>query len=337
MAHILKDRKLTLHGAHVCHIGSPVILLLASAYASDRISRKVFIETLNTLVRREGTGPTDARRLQQHHLVRLGISETDAKKIPLIGRISDCWTVAGILSGVTDVLDFELLYDAEKKGDFFKRHFEKGCAEFADSTSRRPFPKWNPYHMLLDTPDTYRSRNFQSQIKPACDYLERGPQWYDPAMHVRLRLAAAGLKDHHLNIIGPFASLEDMDETFADIFHVVEPHYKPVPFGDYESFTFEEPANPPPKAARRKADVSKVTDRFDDKAVDDSTADNLNQEQAQLIRDIQQVTKDMLKRAGINHQVEIPAERIAAQFGAGVAEGKRRDANASRPPSCVIV
>lgn len=248
----------------------------------------------------------------------------------------DKWTITGLLSRITDISDFELLYNPAKKGEFFKRHFETLSTNGVDgSTSDYPFRGWDPYKILLDTPRTYRTHNFQSQIQIACEYLERGTKWYDPPMHVMLRLAAASLKDRHLDIIGPFVSIGDMEKTVADIFHIVEPDFDGEDFYDHENFNFEEPAVPPPKSHPRQAGGGRVIEE-DNEIDNDSTAE----EQDELIRDIQQVTKDMLKRAGIDQDVEIPAKRIAAQLGfgaAGAAEGKRRDANASRPPSCVIV
>lgn len=42
MLKTLKARNLTVHGAHVRLLGIPAILLVASAYAADKITRKVF-------------------------------------------------------------------------------------------------------------------------------------------------------------------------------------------------------------------------------------------------------------------------------------------------------
>lgn len=335
LVRILKERKLTIHGAHVFHIGAPVILTLASAYASDKISRKVYFDALNMLVRRQGY----CGRLQPGQLVALGLSERDARRVPITGHIGDNWTIAGILSGITDVSDFELLQDPNNKGKFFERHFMTLPSALESENSRPPFPNWAPYEMLLDTANTYRTPEFQKQIRAACSYLECEPAFYDPATHVRLRMAAASLQDHHLDLVGPFKSREDMNATLFDIFQVNEPDYRPMSIDDLHTFDFQEPADSPPKVCVVSQGRTEV--HTDGLRIAQHSAANGPSQQERVFREVRSAALGLPEQSTIKRDVQIPAERIATQLGpcaSGRVKGHERDGTGkTRPPSCVIV
>ncbi len=242
MIQVLKARKLSVHGAYVYHLGIPPILLLAAAYATDRITRKVFFDTLDLFVQHTGTSSEDPKGIKAHHLTRLGIPAQDAKKLPLDEADDDLYTVAGLFNGLIEMEDLDLLYSPEKKGQFLLRHFP-GMASAPAPTPLSPQILWYE-HDLLVRRWTFRSRKFENQIAAACAELESGPNHYSGINHYLLRLTAATRSGKAISELGPMETEEEMEKLFHDIFQVVEPNYQPSTTWrqDLEHFHFVEPS-----------------------------------------------------------------------------------------------
>jgi hypothetical protein len=241
MLKTLKARNLSVHGAHVYHVGTPAILLVASAYAADRISRKVFFETLDLFVRHAQTDSDDADAIKPHHLTHLGIAAADARKLPLHDSMHDIVLVAGLLNGVIDMEDFELLYGPGPKGRFLQRHFP-GAPILPPAPPLANHFYCDPYDVLIkDT--NYRRQDSKEKLSLICARMEQGPDFYTSTIHYKLRLLAAERKGVPLNVLGPFDNEESMRQAFADIFHVVSPNYEPNGTWrqDVKTFRFVEP------------------------------------------------------------------------------------------------
>nr|WP_144826311.1 hypothetical protein [Cupriavidus gilardii] len=242
MIRVLKDRKLAVHGAHVYLLGMPAILSLASAYATDKITRKVFFDTLNLFVRHARRAePTHPKAIKSHHLVSLGIPEADIRKFPMVGCGLDIWTVAGLFNGVIDPEDMTLLFGSGRKGLFQQRYFP--------GTQTVPVPRpltsyknaWNGESLVVAF-DQWSLAHFDEVIPPACAVLGAKPSFWDPITHYMLRLRAAHLKGEQLSVFR-FKDAQHMQSVFHDIFHVVNPNYEPGVNArqEWENFHFVEP------------------------------------------------------------------------------------------------
>jgi len=241
MLKTLKARNLSVHGAHVYHVGIPAILLVASAYAADRITRKVFFETLDLFVRHAQTDSDDPEALKPHHLTHLGITAANARKLPLHDSMHDIVLVAGLLNGVIDMEDFELLYGPGPKGRFLQRHFP-GAPILPPAPPLANHFYCDPYDVLIrDT--SYSRQDLKENLPLICARMEKGPDFYTSTNHYKLRLLAAERKGVPLNVLGPFDNEESMNRAFADIFHVVAPDYEPNGTWrqDVKTFRFVEP------------------------------------------------------------------------------------------------
>jgi hypothetical protein len=244
MIQFLKAQRLSLHGAHIYHLGVPAILSLASAYAAGKIARTVFFDTLTLFVQHTRRSGEERLGIKAHHLIALGISESDAAKLPLRNDRQDIWIVAGLFNGVIDMDDFTLLYGSEKKGLFLQRHFPDLAPESQPLGS--PTKKWLSEDLLVGG-KSRASPMFLQHVPAACAHMEKSPGRYKAINHYRLRLAAAERKGERLSVFGPFDSEEAMEQTFADIFRVIEPDYQPALHWrkDLESFNFVEAPRPP--------------------------------------------------------------------------------------------
>ncbi|UZN49237.1 hypothetical protein KZ686_00675 [Cupriavidus cauae] len=241
MLKTLKARNLTVHGAHIYFLGIPAILLVASAYAADKITRKVFFDTLELFVQHVRRDSDHPDGIKPHHLTRLGISATDAQKLPLHDSRHDIVLVAGLLNGVIDMEDFELLYGPGPKGRFLQHHFP-GTPVLPPPSPLADRFYCHPYNVLIkDT--SYRRQELKGQIPLICADLEQGPDFYTSTNHYKLRLLAAERKGVPLKVLGPFDNEESMRQAFADIFHVVAPDYEPNGTWrqDVKTFRFVEP------------------------------------------------------------------------------------------------
>jgi hypothetical protein len=241
MLKTLKARNLSVHGAHVYHLGIPSILLVASAYAADRITRKVFFETLDLFVRHTRRDSDHPEGIKPHHLTPLGISATDARKLPLHHSRHDIVLVAGLLNGVIDMEDFALLYEPGPTGRFLQRHFP-GAPVLPPAPPMAEHYYCDKLNLLIKTP-SYVRQQLEREIPLICADLEQGPDFYASTNHYKLRLLAAERKGVPLNVLGPFDNEESMRQAFADIFHVVSPNYEPNGTWrqDVKTFRFVEP------------------------------------------------------------------------------------------------
>lgn len=241
MLSILKARNLSVHGAHVYHLGVPAILLVASAYAADRITRKVFFETLDLFVQHAQRDSNHPEGIKPHHLTALGISASDAQKLPLHHSRHDIVLVAGLLNGVIDMQDFALLYEPGPKGRFLQRHFP-GVPVLPAAPPLGEHYYCDKQNLLITSSSHLRQR-LEKEIPLICADLEQGPDFYSSTNHYKLRLLAAEKKGASLNVLGPFDNEESMKQAFADTFHVVHPHYEPNGTWrqDVKSFRFVEP------------------------------------------------------------------------------------------------
>ncbi|KAA0182095.1 hypothetical protein FX016_04290 [Cupriavidus gilardii] len=241
MLKTLKARNLSVHGAHIYHVGIPDILLVASAYGADRITRKVFFETLDLFVRHAQRDADHPNGIRPHHLTPLGISAADAKKLPLHDSMHDIVLVAGLLNGVVDMEDFELLYGPGPKGRFLQRHFP-GAPVLPPRPPLADHFYCDTYNLLIKD-SSYRRQELNAEIPLICADLEQGPDLYTSTNHYKLRLLAAERKGVPLNVLGPFDNEESMRQAFADIFHVVAPDYEPNGTWrqDVKTFRFVEP------------------------------------------------------------------------------------------------
>ncbi|USE80676.1 hypothetical protein NDR89_13025 [Cupriavidus gilardii] len=262
MLKTLKARNLSVHGAHVYHVGIPLIMLVASAYAANRITRKVFFETLDLFVRHAQRDSDHPGGIKPHHLTRLGISATDAKKLPLCDSRHNIVLVAGLLNGVIDMEDFELLYGPGPKGRFLQRHFP-GAPVLPPAPPEADRFYCRPYNVLIrDT--SHRKEELKRWIPLICADLEEAPDFYISTNHYKLRLLAAENKGVPLSVLGPFDNEASMRQAFADTFHVVHPDYEPngTWCQDAKSFRFVEPKRidwipPEPKKAEAEGNRSK--------------------------------------------------------------------------------
>lgn len=241
MIRVLKNRKLAVHGAHVYLLGMPAILSLASAYATDKITRKVFFDTLDLFVQHtRRVYPTHPKAVKSHHLVSLGIPETVIQKFPMVGNGLDIWTVAGLFNGVIDAEDMDLLYGHDAKGLFQQRHFPGTRTVPAPSVFSYRFG-WSGEAIVM-APSIWELSHFDEVIPPACAILEKRPGFYLPNWHYGLRLRAAHLKGEQLSVFR-FKDAQHMQSVFHDIFHVVNPNYEPGVNArqEWENFHFVEP------------------------------------------------------------------------------------------------
>lgn len=241
MLTVLKAHNLAVHGAHIHFLGIPAILLVASAYAANKITRKVFFDTLDLFVQHVRRGSDHPDGIKPHHLTRLGISAADAQKLPLHDSRHDIVLVAGLLNGVIDMEDFELLYGPGPKGRFLQRHFP-GVPVLPPAPPLADHFYCNTYGLLIkDT--SYRRQELKQDIPLICARMEKGPDFYTSTNHYKLRLLAAENKGVSLNVLGPFDNEESMKQAFADTFHVVHPDYEPNATWrqDVKSFRFVEP------------------------------------------------------------------------------------------------
>ncbi|MCT9123941.1 hypothetical protein [Cupriavidus gilardii] len=238
----LKARNISVHGAHIYHLSIPAIFLLSSAYASDRISRNVFFETLDLFVQHAQRDSDDPEGIKPHHLTRLGISASDARKLPLQNSRHDIVLVAGLLNGVIDMDDFSLLYEPGEKGRFLQRHFPgvpilQAAPPFAKHYS------CDKQSLLVRTGNDVQ-KQLERDLPLICAELEYCPGLYSSTNHYKLRLLAAEKKGLSRNVIGPFDNEASMRQAFADTFHVVDPDYEPngkTWRQDVKTFHFVEP------------------------------------------------------------------------------------------------
>lgn len=237
----LKSLRPIIHRVHIEYLGRPVIMLLASAYASNRISRKVFVETLNLFVRySDPTSYTRIGMLKPEELVKLGIPLAVANMLPLESSTNDLWLLIGLFTGVIDVRDFDLLRNPSKKGQFLEDHFNMTYDGTEDVEGDLALGFANDYSPLAWTDSTYRDHAVQSQIRKGCAQLE---QWYLAPLHFMLRLAEASLHARRLELIGPFEDNTEFREVFAKVFRIVEADLDDVdafPYRFHETFTFDE-------------------------------------------------------------------------------------------------
>ncbi len=241
MLKTLKARNLAVHGAHIHFLGIPTILLVASAYAANKITRKVFFDILDLFVQHTRRDTDHPDGIKPHHLTRLGISASDAEKLPLHHSRHDIVLVAGLLNGVIDMEDFSLLYEPGPKGRFLQRHFP-GAPVLPAA------PPWAKHYycdkqdLLIRTPSDVQHQ-LEKEIPLICADMEQGPDFYASTNHYKLRLLAAERKGVPLNVLGPFDNEESMRQAFADIFHVVAPDYEPNGTWrqDVKTFRFVEP------------------------------------------------------------------------------------------------
>jgi len=262
MLKTLKARNLTVHGAHVRLLGIPAILLVASAYAADKITRKVFFDTLDLFVQHVRRDSDHPDGIKAHHLTRLGISAADARKLPLHDSRHDIVLVACLLNGVIDMEDFELLYGPGPKGRFLQRHFP-GAPVLPPAPPQADRFYCRPYNVLMrDT--SYSREKLKHSISLICADLEQGPDSYISTNHYKLRLLAAEMKGVPLSFLGPFDNEASMNQAFADTFHVVHPDYEPNETWrqDVKTFHFVEPKRidwipPEPKKAEAGGNRSK--------------------------------------------------------------------------------
>lgn len=262
MLKTLKARNLSVHGAHIYFLGIPAILLVASAYAADKITRKVFFDTLELFVQHVRRDSDHPDGIKPQHLTRLGISATDAQKLPLHDSRHDIVLVAGLLNGVIDMEDFELLYGPGPKGRFLQRHFP-GAPVVPPPPPLADHFYCHPYDVLIKDA-SHRRQELKEQIPLICADLEQGPDFYTSTTHYKLRLLAAERKGMPLNVLGPFDNEESMRQAFADIFHVVTPNYEPNGTWrqDVKTFRFVEPKRidwvpPQPKTMETGTERSK--------------------------------------------------------------------------------
>lgn len=241
MLKTLKARNLTVHGAHIHLLGIPAILLVASAYAADKITRQVFFDTLDLFVQHARRDSDHPDGIKAHHLTRLGISAADARKLPLHDSRHDIVLVAGLLNGVIDMEDFELLYGPGPKGRFLQRHFP-GAPVLPPAPPKADRLCCRPYNVLIRE-TSHRREELKRRIPLICANLEQGPDSYISANHYRLRVLAAEMKGVPLSILGPFDNEASMRQAFADTFHVAHPDYEPNATWrqDVKSFRFVEP------------------------------------------------------------------------------------------------
>lgn len=223
---------------------------LASAYAADRITRQVFLETLNVFVRHFRSRIGSPNQITPEHLVGLGIPAAVANRLPLKDAELDIWLVTGLFNGVIDPDDFNLLMDPSKKGQFLQKHFAMTYEGTERSRGDLAFGFATQYSPLLWTDNTYRSGFVQSRIREACAQLEEGPMWYTASVHYMLGLAAASLNGRPLELIGPFQDETEVLDVFAQVFDVVGPDFDDtvaLPRRFHETFTFDESAVIPRK------------------------------------------------------------------------------------------
>lgn len=258
----LKAHNLAVHGAHIHFLGIPAILLVASAYAANKITRKVFFDTLDLFVQHVRRDSDHPDGIKPHHLTRLGISAADAQKLPLHDSRHDIVLVAGLLNGVIDMEDFELLYGPGPKGRFLQRHFP-GVPVLPPPPPLADHFYCHTYSLLIkDT--SYLRQQLKHEIPLICADIEQGPDFYTSTNHYKLRLLAAEKKGQSLNVVGPFDNEESMKQAFADTFHVVHPDYEPNGTWrqDVKSFRFVEPKRidwvpPQPKKSERGTERTK--------------------------------------------------------------------------------
>ncbi|WP_456282280.1 hypothetical protein M1D55_12290 [Cupriavidus sp. JZ107] len=256
MVKVLKARKLSLHGAHIYHLGMPAIMLLASAYAADRISRKTFFNTLDLFLQHTSTDSDHPKGIKPHHLVTLGIPAADAGKLPLIDSKLDIVLVAGLFTGVIDMEDFDLLYGPGPKGRFLQRHFPG--LPVVPSTSQLKPGFYCDAEDLLAKDGWQLSERYRENISLMCANLEMGPPYYLSTNHYKLRLLAAERRGISLGIPEQFEDYRFAEEAFHDIFYVVAPGYDPgtTRREDLERFHFVEPKEidqKPPKQSDYQA------------------------------------------------------------------------------------
>ncbi|MCD9122999.1 hypothetical protein [Cupriavidus sp. UGS-1] len=262
MVKVLKSHKLSVHGAHIYHLGIPAIMLLASAYAADKISRKTFFDTLDLFlqhIRRDSDHP---KGIKPHHLVALGIPAANAERLPLTNSRLDLVLVAGLFNGVIEIEDFDLLYGPGPKGRFLQRHFP-GLPVVP------PAPPLDDHFYcdegeLLAKGGWYLRERFSKNIPLMCANLEKSPFHYLSTNHYKLRLVAAETRGISLGNPELFEDYQFAEEAFHDIFHVVEPGYDPAVTWrhDLERFHFVEPKRidwipPEPKKAEAGGNRSK--------------------------------------------------------------------------------
>jgi hypothetical protein len=262
MEDTLKARNISIHAAHVFYIGIPSIMALATAYATDRISRKGFIEALNLFVQHACAVRNTPRALTPAHLVSLGIPERDAERLPLVQTSRDLWIVAGLLNCVMETEDFDQLQNPDKKGQFWEKNFGNSKTRQGGYMPPRlddddAFISWQvlPYVGKFHVGDT------EFEIKPTCEVLEKGAPRYNATVHYLLRLEAARRKGLPICLLGPYSNEEEMKKMFYSIFRIVDPDYPGTTLAGLDAFTFSEPppSPPPPMPAPKQTTSSKST------------------------------------------------------------------------------
>jgi hypothetical protein len=249
MEKILRSRNISIHGAHIFYIDIHGIMALASAYATDKITRKVFIDTLNLFVQHACATRNTRYALTPGHFVSLGIPEKDAERLPLKRTEPDTWLIAGLFNGVIEMDDFDQLRSPERRGEFWEKHFGNGPRHLEGHPSppseNHAAISWETLSYIGES----NSDNPNFAIKLACERIEKGGPRYDAKMHFALRVEAAARKGQLPSLMGPYYGREEREHAFRSVFHIVDPGYVGTTRAALDAFTFVEPVPMSPRPA----------------------------------------------------------------------------------------